>query len=113
MAGAPIFQGLQPTKASKIWDYIGEGSTLPEIVFSLLDRLPGHGYKVYIDNFYNSVALCERLLGAQTNVCGTLRKNRLEPKVIREMKKSDLRAGDSCVAQQKGDGSGVAGQTFS
>lgn len=56
--------------------YVGESSSLPEIVFSLLDRLPGHGYTLYMDHFYNSVALCERLLEAQTNACGTLRKNR-------------------------------------
>lgn len=77
--------------------YVGEGSTLPEIVFSLLDRLQGHGYTVYMDNFYNSVSLCERLLRAQTNVCGTLRKNRGEPLIIRDIKKSDLGAGERIV----------------
>lgn len=35
--------------------YVGESSSLPEIVFSLLDRLPGHGYTSYMDNFYNYV----------------------------------------------------------
>ena len=70
--------------------YVGEHSTLPDTVFDLLDRLPGHGYTLFMDNFYNSVALSERLLGAQTNVCGTLRKNRGEPQIIREMTKTDL-----------------------
>ncbi|XP_041661730.1 piggyBac transposable element-derived protein 4-like isoform X1 [Cheilinus undulatus] len=70
--------------------YVGETSTLPEIVFTLLDHLPGHGYTLYMDNFYNSTELCERLLRVQTNVCGTLRKNRGEPKIIREVTKTDL-----------------------
>lgn len=48
--------------------YVGEGSTLPDIVFTFLDRLQGHGYTLYMDNFYNSVALCERLVGAKTGV---------------------------------------------
>lgn len=56
--------------------YVGNVSTLPDIVFSLLDRLQGQGHTLYMDNYYNSVALCERLLDAKTNVCGTLRKNR-------------------------------------
>ena len=77
--------------------YVGEASTLPEIVFSLLDRLPGHGYKLFMDNFYNSVALCERLLGVQTNVCGTLRKHRGEPQIISEMTKTDLGVGEKVV----------------
>ncbi|KAJ8392440.1 hypothetical protein AAFF_G00075650 [Aldrovandia affinis] len=82
--------------------YVGEGSTLPDTVFGLLDRLPGHGYTLYMDNFYNSVALCERLVAAQTNVCGTLRKNRGEPKVINEVTKSDLGAGGKIVRHSGG-----------
>ena len=67
--------------------YVGAQSTLPDTVFSLLDRLPGHGHTLFMDNFYNSVSLCERLLGARTNVCGTLRKHRGEPKNMTELKK--------------------------
>ncbi len=70
--------------------YVGQASTLGDTVFSLLDRLPGHGYTLYMDNFYNSVALCEQLLKSKTNVCGTLRKNRGEPQIIREVTKTDL-----------------------
>lgn len=81
--------------------YVGTSSTLQDIIFSLLDRLPGHGYTLYMDNFYNSVALCERLLGAQTNVCGTLRKNRGEPKTITDLAKTDLGAGEKVVLHNK------------
>ncbi|XP_077437694.1 N-acetyllactosaminide beta-1,3-N-acetylglucosaminyltransferase 2 isoform X1 [Vanacampus margaritifer] len=56
--------------------YVGISCFLPDTVFNLLDRLPGNGYTLFMDNFYNSIALCERLLAARTNVCGTLRKNR-------------------------------------
>ncbi|XP_054593548.2 piggyBac transposable element-derived protein 4 isoform X2 [Nothobranchius furzeri] len=77
--------------------YFGEDSSLPDTVFSLLDRLSGHGYTLYMDNFYNSVALCERLLEAQTNVCGTLRWNRGEPQVIRDLVKNDIGTGDKVV----------------
>uniref|UniRef100_A0A8C5E3K8 PiggyBac transposable element-derived protein domain-containing protein n=1 Tax=Gouania willdenowi TaxID=441366 RepID=A0A8C5E3K8_GOUWI len=68
--------------------YVGEASTLSETVLSILDRLPGHGYTLYMDNFYNSVVLCEPLLRAKTNVCGTLRKNRGESKIIRDLTKT-------------------------
>ena len=77
--------------------YVREASTLPEIVFSLLDCLPGHGCTLFMDNFYNSVALCECLLGAQTNVCGTLRKNRGEPQIINKIKNTDLGVGEKLV----------------
>lgn len=45
-----------------MWPYVGVSSTLPEIVFTLLDHLSGHGYTLYMDNFYNSIELCEHLL---------------------------------------------------
>uniref|UniRef100_A0A8C5DHQ7 PiggyBac transposable element-derived protein domain-containing protein n=1 Tax=Gouania willdenowi TaxID=441366 RepID=A0A8C5DHQ7_GOUWI len=74
--------------------YVGEASTLSETVLSLLDRLPGHGYTLYMNNFYNSVALCEHLLRAKINLCGTLRKNRGEPKIISDLTKTDLVVGE-------------------
>ncbi|XP_068171293.1 piggyBac transposable element-derived protein 4-like [Antennarius striatus] len=70
--------------------YVGQPSTLPDIVFSLLDRLTEQGYTIFMDNFYNSVKLCEQLCKKKTNVCGTLRKNRGEPQIIREPSKTDL-----------------------
>nr|XP_043906948.1 piggyBac transposable element-derived protein 4-like [Solea senegalensis] len=62
--------------------YVGTASTLPDTIFALLDRLQGHGYTLFMDNFYNSGALSERLLGAQTNLCATLRKNMGGPKMV-------------------------------
>lgn len=60
-----------------------QASSLSDTVFSLLDHLPGHGYMLYMDNYYNSVALCEQLLKSKTNVCGTLKKNREEPPIFK------------------------------
>ncbi|XP_029976247.1 piggyBac transposable element-derived protein 4-like [Salarias fasciatus] len=70
--------------------YVGQSSSLPHTVFSLLDRLSGNGYTLYIDNYCNSVALCEQLVKAKTNVCGPLTENRGEPQIIREVTKADL-----------------------
>ncbi|XP_073717709.1 activating transcription factor 7-interacting protein 1 isoform X4 [Misgurnus anguillicaudatus] len=49
--------------------YCGESSTLGDTVVSLLDRLAGHGYRLFMDNFDNFVPLSERLLDLKTQVC--------------------------------------------
>ncbi|XP_065151560.1 activating transcription factor 7-interacting protein 1 isoform X2 [Paramisgurnus dabryanus] len=51
--------------------YSGESSTLGDTVVSLLDRLAGHGYRLFMDNFDNFVPLSERLLDLKTQVCDT------------------------------------------
>lgn len=81
--------------------YCGESAPLGDTVVSLLDHLAGHGYRLFMDNYYNSVALCERLLDLNTHVCGTLRKNRGEPSVIRELKNADLRREGTPVVRHK------------
>ncbi|XP_068193512.1 piggyBac transposable element-derived protein 4-like [Antennarius striatus] len=83
--------------------YVGQPSPLPDIVFSLLDRLTEQGYTVFMDNFYNSVQLCEQLFKRKTNVCGTLRKNRGEPQIIREPSNTDL-GEEGKVVQTNGRG---------
>ncbi|XP_077397630.1 heterogeneous nuclear ribonucleoprotein U-like protein 1 isoform X4 [Festucalex cinctus] len=80
---------------------VAEARTASDIVFSLLDRLAGHGYTLYMDGSCNSVATCELLLKAQTNVCGTLKENSGEPKVFREATKSDLGAKEKIVRHNK------------
>ena len=52
--------------------FCGESSTLQATVNFLLGDLQGHGYKLYMDNYYNSVALCEHLLGLKTHSIGPL-----------------------------------------
>ncbi len=66
-------------------------------VVSLLDRLAGHGYRLFMDNFYNSVPLCKHLLDLKTHVCCTIRKNRGEPPVIRDLRNADLRIGETVM----------------
>ncbi|CAL9704079.1 unnamed protein product [Knipowitschia caucasica] len=81
--------------------HVGDSRALPDIVFSLLDRLTSSGHTLFMDHFYNSIALCEQLLEAKTNVCGSLRDNRGEPRMIREVKKSALGAGGRVVCNNK------------
>uniref|UniRef100_A0A667ZA88 PiggyBac transposable element-derived protein domain-containing protein n=1 Tax=Myripristis murdjan TaxID=586833 RepID=A0A667ZA88_9TELE len=59
--------------------YCGEGAALEDTVIHLLDRLAGRGYRLFMDNFHNSVALSKHLLDLKIHVCGTLRKNKGEP----------------------------------
>jgi len=77
--------------------YCGDAAALGDTVVFLLDRLAGYGYRLFMDNFYNSVGLCERLLDLKTHVCGTLRKNRGEPPVIREVSNADLGIGETIM----------------
>ncbi|XP_030018120.1 piggyBac transposable element-derived protein 4-like isoform X2 [Sphaeramia orbicularis] len=81
--------------------YCGESAPLGETVTSLLDRLAGHGYRLFMDNYYNSVGLCERLLDLKTHVCGTLRKNRGEPPVIRDVGNANLRREGTPVVRHR------------
>ena len=59
--------------------YCGEYSSLLDTVTGLLGDLAGHGYILFMDNFYNSVALSEHLLELKTHTCGTIRGNRGPP----------------------------------
>ena len=56
-----------------------------KLVIFMLNNLLDFGHTVYMDNFYNNVALANYLFSRQTGVCGTLRKNRV-PIVIRDAK---------------------------
>ena len=54
---------------------------LMRLMFSLLHL----GYKLWMDNWYNSPVLAKRLLNACTHVCGTLRSNRkVVPKLVQK-----------------------------
>lgn len=75
--------------------HLGKASVVGETVVSLLDCLVGHGYKLFMDSYYNSVFLCERLLKLKTHVCGTLRKNRGEPSDLQNLTKADIQRGNA------------------
>lgn len=55
-----------------------------------------------MDNFYNSVSLCEALLQQGTHVCGTLRLVRGDPKELQAAAKGTI-AADAVIHQRKGD----------
>ncbi|XP_048010518.1 piggyBac transposable element-derived protein 4-like [Megalobrama amblycephala] len=80
--------------------YCGESATLGDTVVSLLDRLAGHGYRLFMDNLYNSVRLCERLLDVKTHVCGTIRKTEVNQRSFEMSEMLTLGLGkQSCVTK--------------
>lgn len=69
------------------------------VVLHLLEDYLDKGYKVYMDNFYNSVTLTKLLNTRKTYVCGTLRSNRKENP--RDLVSRKLKRGE-CIWQQNG-----------
>ena len=67
--------------------YDGKGNTLRDVIFTLLHRFLGKGYRVFMDNYYNSVKIVEELYANLTHTVGTLRMNRGAPDVLREFAK--------------------------
>ena len=78
--------------------YCGDHVALADTVVNLVGSLRGQGYRLYMDNFYNSVKLSEQLLKMKTHVCGTLRRNRGEPPEVRAATVSDLAGGEKVIA---------------
>ena len=59
----------------------------------LIDGLEGYGYRLGMDNYYNSVEMCRRLLRHKIHYASTLGVNRGEPKSIKDVTVSDLAVG--------------------
>ncbi|KAM3837991.1 piggyBac transposable element-derived protein 4-like [Diretmus argenteus] len=74
--------------------YCGTYSTLQDTVSFLIDGLEGFGYRLWMDNFYNSESMCRLLLSLQMHSAGTLRVNRGEPPSIRQVTTRDLAVGE-------------------
>lgn len=51
-------------------------SKTEDLVLRLMRPYLLKGHHLYMDNFYNSVSLCKKLLGLRTHTVGTLRSNR-------------------------------------
>ncbi|KAJ8961067.1 hypothetical protein NQ314_005997 [Rhamnusium bicolor] len=47
-----------------------------DVVFELMENYLDKGYKLFTDNFYNSVSLTKQFTAKKTYICGTLRSNR-------------------------------------
>lgn len=62
--------------------YTGAGGDLggkdhaQKVVLSLMTGLEKKGHALYMDNYYNSISLCQKLLDLDIYVTGTLRKDR-------------------------------------
>ena len=76
--------------------YSGKGSTVDSTVRYLISSLANKGYSLYMDNFYISVRLAHQLTGEDwgTNVCGTMRKHRGEPDVIKQVTLKSMEVGE-------------------
>ena len=82
--------------------YAGEGSTTHDTVMRLLYHFVNKGYRLYMDNFYNSVKLTEALLRVGIHTCGTLRLPRGAPKDLQKKAKGKLEKNEVHF-RQKGD----------
>ncbi|CAG4944036.1 unnamed protein product [Parnassius apollo] len=72
------FLGPEPGKSEG-----QEGGQTSKIVTDLLDDYLNKGYKVYTDNYYNSVELTRKMSANKTYLCGTLQSTRKgNPKVV-------------------------------
>ena len=65
--------------------YSGVFSTLRDTVFQLVDRFRDKGYHLFMDNYYNSVALAQELYDARIHCSGTLRLVRGAPTVLKQV----------------------------
>ena len=93
---------LADAKTKYCWNidiYHGTSKTLKETVTALLTPVcTSMWYSLYMDNFYNSLALSESLLDKKDHTVRTLRKHRGEPLESREpgmMRSGDVTARDN------------------
>ena len=63
----------------------GDTNKTAAIVLSLVQPFLKKGYKLWVDNFYNSPALAQKLKSLNTDCVGTLCLNRKNiPKIVKE-----------------------------
>ncbi|XP_069194221.1 piggyBac transposable element-derived protein 4-like [Procambarus clarkii] len=70
--------------------YSGIGRTIIETVTSLMRPLLNKGHHLYMDNYYNSVTLTEKLREVGVYTCGTIRLLRGAPKDLQQLVKSKI-----------------------
>lgn len=56
---------------------VGGRNDVQKVVMLLMDKFINKGHSLYMDNYYNSVTLCNELLEKKTYVTGTLRGSRV------------------------------------
>ena len=84
--------------------YCGAGNKLDELIPYLLGNLVNKGYHLYMDNFYNSVGRCEILQKLGTQVCGTMRRQRGEPDVMKKITAPSQLKEDEKITRHNGAG---------
>lgn len=82
--------------------YSGTYRSTEDTVCTLMAELMNKGYRLYMDNYYNSVDLCETLYNLGVHACGTMRLVRGAPKVIQTAAKTKL-AADTLMTRHKGN----------
>ncbi|XP_069169184.1 piggyBac transposable element-derived protein 4-like [Procambarus clarkii] len=80
--------------------YSGIGKTTVETVMGLIEPLVNKGYHLYMDNYYNSVTLTEKLREVGVYTCGTLRLQRGARKDLQQQAKGKL-ASDTTLHRRK------------
>nr|XP_045613881.1 piggyBac transposable element-derived protein 4-like [Procambarus clarkii] len=70
--------------------YAGVGKTTVETVMGLMQPLMYKGYHLYMDNYYNSVHLTEKLREHGVYTCGTIRLHRGAPKHLQQQAKGKI-----------------------
>lgn len=75
------------------------GTVAERIVFELSENLLNSGRTLFTDNWYSSVQLAQKLLIANTNFVGTLRKNRKG--IPKQLVATKLKRGEMAVTQNK------------
>lgn len=82
--------------------YTGMHRHLEDTVNSLMSPLLHKGYRLYTDNYYNSVSSCESLFGLGVHMCGFLHLNRGAPQELQEAARANLLP-DTLMTQHKGN----------
>ncbi|XP_043259649.1 piggyBac transposable element-derived protein 4-like [Colletes gigas] len=69
----------------KLEIYCAQGKTLQTTIFSTLHPFLNLCHHIYMDTYYNSTKITEKLLEYETGVCGTIRKNRGVPNCLKNV----------------------------
>ncbi|KAK4324284.1 hypothetical protein Pmani_005124 [Petrolisthes manimaculis] len=81
---------LAESASGYIWNfkvYSGISQPTTGTVLDLVEQLEGYGYRLYMDNYYNSVSLCQTLFDQKVFLCGTLRLAQGAPKDLQQLSK--------------------------
>lgn len=78
--------------------YCRQGKTLLETIKSVMSPYLNKWYHLYMDNYYNSVTVSEKLLEYKIRTCGTIRINRGLPDSLKNKK---LKKGESIFRRKK------------